>query len=154
VGCGCCFWGGGGEGSGLEGKDGERKGLCVEPTASPDSRESERTPHLTIPPTPNNDQTNTPLHPPKGPTEPLLQAMVQGEALPASTAADDVGGAGYGNGNGGGGDDDDDTEPLPGDIHYPWLERKLQNAYRQHVSGFEGAAASVCVGGTERLELD
>ncbi|KAF6262418.1 multidrug efflux transporter AcrB transmembrane domain-containing protein [Scenedesmus sp. NREL 46B-D3] len=25
----------------------------------------------------------------------------------------------------------DETEPLPGDVHYPWLERKMQTAYTQ-----------------------
>eukprot|EP00883_Tetradesmus_obliquus_P007421 jgi/Sobl393_1/18043/SZX70998.1 len=32
--------------------------------------------------------------------------------------------------NGGSGDEEgDETEPLPGDVHYPWLERKMQTAY-------------------------
>lgn len=32
------------------------------------------------------------------------------------------------------GDVEDETEPLPGDEHYPWLERKMQTAYEKLVS--------------------
>lgn len=30
-------------------------------------------------------------------------------------------------------DNEDETEPLPGDVHYPWLERKMQHAYTRLV---------------------
>ncbi|KAF8057679.1 NPC1 [Scenedesmus sp. PABB004] len=37
-------------------------------------------------------------------------------------------------GDGGGSDDPaDETEPLPGDLHYPWLERHMQRAYTRLV---------------------
>jgi hypothetical protein len=56
--------------------------------------------------------------------EPLLHVM-EGEPHPAPAGA---------RASGGGDGDGDDTEPLPGDMHYPWLERHLQHIYRQHVS--------------------
>jgi hypothetical protein len=46
-------------------------------------------------------------------------------AEPGTTAA---------NGGAVGDDGGDETEPLPGDVHYPWLERKMQTAYTQLVS--------------------
>jgi hypothetical protein len=50
-----------------------------------------------------------------------------------------------GEGGGGGGDGDgDETEPLPGDEHYPWLERCLQRGYQRLVRLW-CARARVCV---------
>ena len=34
---------------------------------------------------------------------------------------------------GGAAADGDETEPLPGDEHYPWLERRMQTAYERLV---------------------
>ena len=62
--------------------------------------------------------------------EPLLHVM-EGEPHPAPAGAR----AAAGGGGGSDGGDGDDTEPLPGDLHYPWLERHLQDIYRRHVSG-------------------
>jgi hypothetical protein len=53
--------------------------------------------------------------------EPLLGMA----AAPGSAAA----------ANGDGDEEGDETEPLPGDVHYPWLERKMQTAYTLLVSG-------------------
>jgi hypothetical protein len=52
--------------------------------------------------------------------EPLL-----GMSAEPGTAAANGGTDGDGEG--------DETEPLPGDVHYPWLERKMQTAYTQLV---------------------
>jgi len=36
-----------------------------------------------------------------------------------------------------GAEGNDETEPLPGDEHYPWLERQMQRGYERLVSAHE-----------------
>jgi hypothetical protein len=56
--------------------------------------------------------------------EPLLEGATDTGGMRSFTPESPTGGDQEGG---------DESEPLPGDRHYPWLERHLQQLFKQHV---------------------